>query len=684
MKIKNKIIIYCAILIALISLVNIRGVKAYSIYDSRCDEYNYSTREEMASTFIADFNYFCGLGLTYESMLTKLNENVTAFEEPIYNFFNNQDMQLKWSWINNYFLASSNKYSLRVQTQRVVDHEKDAVEYWVIALINLMQGNDLSSNENIGIDFSKDTYKSYIKNDGYWIMIRYLLPNNSDTIYDYTYDNSVKSECIYMKNFYLINSELYIDYHDIFFTENIKNDKLFIKSIKFTNASTPNDVSNATVVSNGTTVDLTYTSDDEYNCFYVVLDEKRRVDFEFVQNDISIYSDYIWCEPGSSYEYMLPELPISSINKLEDYYTNSYYIYSNRSTNFKANSVFNFEASTARSITYKFDIVINSRIEGLIIDYHKKNGSIEAFDRLGFFSWQLFFSALYELTDSDVIEMFQSESFCEHEKIGIYYRNKLVYKINSKKAFSSNGKDFEQALITAVESSQLEDTILHIDFYVMHDDFYYGPTFMYKNTSAIFTPNDIKNMLASFYLDCECYNSSNIEYDFSSYIGYADSNGKYPIYISVKNQQYKFEVICTNKINGDYYFNSTLGYSISNNLTVDQIVNDLKKVGILPNVALNTRFNGINQLSQNYIDGVLIAPGAYSFVVDYDSTSGYFGSVSVNLDVSSAVSNTTSDPVVSKDEIIEIIATILATIVVLSLVVWIVKKLLFTKSRRHS
>ena len=109
-------------------------------------------------------------------------------------------MYSKWSWINNYFLASSSKYSLRVQTERVVNHQQDAVEYWVIALINMMQGNDLSIDENIGINFSTDDYKAYIKNNGYWIMIRYVLPDNSETIYDYTLSNSVKTDSIYLKN----------------------------------------------------------------------------------------------------------------------------------------------------------------------------------------------------------------------------------------------------------------------------------------------------------------------------------------------------------------------------------------------------------------------------------------------------------------------------------------------------
>lgn len=657
-------------------------VKAYSINDNKCDEYVYSTREEMANSFLIDFNYYCGLNVDYESMQAKLDESIIAFEEPVYKFFNNQDMYSKWSWINNYFLASSSKYSLRVQTERVVNHEQDAVEYWVIALINMMQGNDLSTDENIGINFSTDDYKAYIKNNGYWIMIRYVLPDNSETIYDYTLSNSVKTDSIYLKNYYLIDSDVTIDYHDGFFTDNIINESLYIKSVKFTNSSTANDISTAPVIPDGNSVTLTYTSDDEYNCFYVELAEKMRVTFDFVQDEKSLYSDYMWCEPGVKYSYIVPELPKTAIDKLENYYTNSYYKYVCENGIYLINDTFTFTC-VANIKNYLFDINIYSEIKEIIINYHNKQGEIVA-QTMPFMSWEIFFGILNEWKDSDVITLFDSSEFCDYEKIAIYYLETFVCIINSKKAFSSNGDEYKQAIISAVESSIIENSSIYVDFYVVHEDYYFGPSDMYKNTSATLTPNDIKNLLANYYIDCDCYNSSNIEYDFSSYIGYADSNGKYPIYISINDKKYKFNVICTNKLNGSYYYNSTLYYSINNNLPVDKIVADFKLVGVLPNVSLSTRFNGTNQISQNFIDGSVIAPGTYSYLIDYDSTSGYSGSVTINLEISSAVNNTTSDPIVSKDEIIEIIATILLLVVVIALVIWIIKKMFPSKYRRHS
>lgn len=685
MKIKKGIIIYIAIFVALLSFMHIGGVKvkAYSINDNKCDEYVYSTREEMANSFLIDFNYYCGLNVDYESMQAKLDESIIAFEEPVYKFFNNQDMYSKWSWINNYFLASSSKYSLRVQTERVVNHEQDAVEYWVIALINMMQGNDLSTDENIGINFSTDDYKAYIKNNGYWIMIRYVLPDNSETIYDYTLSNSVKTDSIYLKNYYLIDSDVTIDYHDGFFTDNIINESLYIKSVKFTNSSTANDISTAPVIPDGNSVTLTYTSDDEYNCFYVELAEKMRVTFDFVQDEKSLYSDYMWCEPGVKYSYIVPELPKTAIDKLENYYTNSYYKYVCENGIYLINDTFTFTC-VANIKNYLFDINIYSEIKEIIINYHNKQGEIVA-QTMPFMSWEIFFGILNEWKDSDVITLFDSSEFCYYEKIAIYYLETFVCKINSKKAFSSNGDEYKQAIISAVESSIIENSSIYVDFYVVHEDYYFGPSDMYKNTSATLTPNDIKNLLANYYIDCDCYNSSNIEYDFSSYIGYADSNGKYPIYISINDKKYKFNVICTNKLNGSYYYNSTLYYSINNNLPVDKIVADFKLVGVLPNVSLSTRFNGTNQISQNFIDGSVIAPGTYSYLIDYDSTSGYSGSVTINLEISSAVNNTTSDPIEdAKDEIIEIIATMLSLVVVIALVIWIIKKMFPSKYRRHS
>lgn len=685
MKIKKGKIIYIAIFVALLSFMYIGGVKvkAYSINDNKCDEYVYSTREEMANAFLIDFNYYCGLNVDYQSMQTKLDESIIAFEEPVYKFFNNQDMYSKWSWINNYFLASSSKYSLRVQTERVVNHQQDAVEYWVIALINMMQGNDLSTDENIGINFSNDDYKAYIKNNGYWIMIRYVLPDNSETIYDYTLSNSVKTDSIYLKNYYLIDSDVTIDYHDVFFTDNITNESLYIKSVKFTNSSTANDISTAPVVADGNSVTLTYTSDDEYNCFYVELAEKMRVTFDFVQDEKSFYSDYMWCEPGVKYSYIFPELPKTAIDKLEYYYTNSYYKYlAGNGVLYSINDIFTFTC-VADTKYYIFKIDISSEIKKIIVNYHNKQGEIVE-QNMNFISWGLFFGLLNEYEDLDVISLFDSSEFCDYEKIAIYYRETFVCKINSKKAFSSNGDEYMQAIISAVESSKIENSIVYVDFYVVHEDYYFGPSDMYKNISATLTPNDIKNLLANYYIDCDCYNSSNIEYDFSSYIGYADSNGKYPIYISINDKKYKFNVICTNKLNGSYYYNSTLYYSINNNLPVDKIVADFKLVGVLPNVSLSTRFNGTNQISQNFIDGSVIAPGTYSYLIDYDSTSGYSGSVTINLEISSAVNNTTSDPIVSKDEIIEIIATILSLVVVIALVIWIIKKMFPSKYRRHS
>lgn len=685
MKIKKGIIIYIAIFVALLSFMHIGGVKvkAYSINDNKCDEYVYSTREEMANAFLIDFNYYCGLNVDYESMQAKLDESIIAFEEPVYKFFNNQDMYSKWSWINNYFLASSSKYSLRVQTERVVNHQQDAVEYWVIALINMMQGNDLSTDENIGINFSTDDYKAYIKNNGYWIMIRYVLPDNSETIYDYTLSNSVKTDSIYLKNYYLIDSDVTIDYHDVFFTDNIINESLYIKSVKFTNSSTANDISTAPVISDGNSVTLTYTSDNEYNCFYVELAEKMRVTFDFVQDEKSLYSDYMWCEPGVKYSYIFSELPKTAIDKLENYYTNSYYKYlASTSGLYSINDTFTFTC-VSNEKNYIFDINIYSEIKELIINYHRKQGKVTV-DTLPFISWESLFGIFDTMKDSDVVDSFGSSNFCDYDKFAIYYQDTFVCKVNSKKAFSSNGDEYKQAIISAVESSKIENSSIYFDFYVVHEDYYFGPSDMYKNTSATLTPNDIKNLLANYYIDCDCYNSSNIEYDFSSYIGYADSNGKYPIYISINDKKYKFNVICTNKLNGSYYYNSTLYYSINNNLPVDKIVADFKLVGVLPNVSLSTRFNGTNQISQNFIDGSVIAPGTYSYLIDYDSTSGYSGSVTINLEISSAVNNTTSDPIVSKDEIIEIIATILSLVVVIALVIWIIKKMFPSKYRRHS
>lgn len=176
-----------------------------------------------------------------------------------------------------------------------------------------------------------------------------------------------------------------------------------------------------------------------------------------------------------------------------------------------------------------------------------------------------------------------------------------------------------------------------------HDDFYYGPTIIYKNISSYLLPEDIENLISQNIVNCK--HSITYEFEDVDYIGNASTSGSYRYKLKMNDKEYIIQIVVTKNINSAYIFGKDLYFPVNSKLSTNQIVSDLKKVGLIENTNLSTRFIAKNESSSKYLTEETIAPGIYNYTINYQSTNGINGEIDINLNVLNAMDFTTDDPI---------------------------------------
>lgn len=176
-----------------------------------------------------------------------------------------------------------------------------------------------------------------------------------------------------------------------------------------------------------------------------------------------------------------------------------------------------------------------------------------------------------------------------------------------------------------------------------HDDFYYGPIIIYKNISSYLLPEDIENLISQNIVNCK--HSITYEFEDVDYIGNASTSGSYQYKLKMNDKEYIIQIVVTKNINSSYIFGKDLYFPVNAKLSTNQIVSDLKKVGLIENTNLSTRFIAKNESSSKYLTEETIAPGIYNYTINYQSTNGINGEIDINLNVLNAMDFTTDDPI---------------------------------------
>lgn len=176
-----------------------------------------------------------------------------------------------------------------------------------------------------------------------------------------------------------------------------------------------------------------------------------------------------------------------------------------------------------------------------------------------------------------------------------------------------------------------------------HDDFYYGPTIIYKNISSYLLLEDIENLISQNIVNCK--HSIIYEFEDVDYIGNASTSGSYQYKLKMNDKEYIIQIVVTKNINSSYIFGKDLYFPVNSKLSTNQIVSDLKKVGLIENTNLSTRFVAKNESSSKYLTDDTAGPGVYNYSINYQSTNGINGEIDINLNVLNAMDFTTDDPI---------------------------------------
>jgi|GEM_PF-4541358 len=266
-------------------------------------------------------------------------------------------------------------------------------------------------------------------------------------------------------------------------------------------------------------------------------------------------------------------------------------------------------------------------------------------------------------TDLWNMETIDTTSFCPYEHLYMYCKDK---NISTKEI-----QYFYQLEVVYMNYlSKLEDSFyVEIEIQKVHDRYYYGAELIYKNSVGFLNTKEIETILEENMLSC--YHTLTHTFQDISYVGNGTKNGTYEYSIIFENGfVQKIKIIVTDKIASDYIYGNHFYFPINDKLSNEQIVKDLKTIGLLPNTNLSTQFVGRNEASSNYLSGKTSEVGTYSYTVDYDSASGESGTIQIYLDVLQAKSYTTEDEESTsnwKDFVIPIVV-ILLIIVVLCLI----------------
>ena len=260
-------------------------------------------------------------------------------------------------------------------------------------------------------------------------------------------------------------------------------------------------------------------------------------------------------------------------------------------------------------------------------------------------------------------------NWCQFEKLAYQERN-------TKQRIES----IQDLQLIYEQMNPENDYFVEVEVIKIHDKYYYGSSIIYKRNNSFLTNATINKILSENILSCE----HTITYTFEDvdYIGNGTKLGTYQYKIKFEDSEEKVKIIVTDKINSDYIYGSNLYYPINQKLSTGQIVEDMKRVGVLPNTNLSTQFTGRNEASSNFLSGKNNQVGTYSYVVDYESATGESGSTQVFLNTLEAKVFTTDDPVEQPKDYMKIVENGIVILVIVGGIALLLYLLLGRKSNK--
>lgn len=165
-----------------------------------------------------------------------------------------------------------------------------------------------------------------------------------------------------------------------------------------------------------------------------------------------------------------------------------------------------------------------------------------------------------------------------------------------------------------------------------------GDSKIYKNVSSFLTLDTIKSILTKDVKSCSCEKTISIK--DKTYLGYGNIVGTYEVILTINDENIIITIEVVSDIHSDYIYKNTI--SFTNKLSAEQIVSDMKKVALLPNVNVTTTFSAQNDTSKTYFEETA-TPGTYSYQVSYLATSGESGTSNINLEYLTPIEKTTED-----------------------------------------
>lgn len=111
----------------------------------------YSSFDTMKSDFLSDFNRVTESSITYSDF----TNNRYSIMKKIAIFYSNDEMYTKWSFILNYFIETDNSSrGLVIQANRAINRQSGDLEYVSKAIDGFFNSSNLTSDSEMGVDFS--------------------------------------------------------------------------------------------------------------------------------------------------------------------------------------------------------------------------------------------------------------------------------------------------------------------------------------------------------------------------------------------------------------------------------------------------------------------------------------------------------------------------------------------------
>ena len=108
------------------------------------------TFNDLQQNFISDFNSFNGISITYSDLINNQYGNMAKMR----SFFNDVEMNTKWSWLLTYFTEIDCYFGVQVQAKRGILKQGGDMEYLCKAIGYYFSQSDATSDTEVAFDFS--------------------------------------------------------------------------------------------------------------------------------------------------------------------------------------------------------------------------------------------------------------------------------------------------------------------------------------------------------------------------------------------------------------------------------------------------------------------------------------------------------------------------------------------------